>query len=498
MTPQRRNGLILFSGVVVAAVAGLSYRAGQYSSAAGQTQSVAPPAATGTALYWYDPMVPTQHFDHPGKSPFMEMQLVPKLADGGEGAADGAPSTGVRVDPRVMQNLGVRTAEVRRGRLDDSLVTTGVVQFNERDVSIVQPRSAGFVQQVYGRAPGDILQAGAPIADLLVPEWAGAQTEFLAVRRAGDAALTAAARQRLLLLGMSPSQIAAVERDCRAHATLTITSPTGGVVQKLDVRQGMTVAAGQTLAEVNGLSTVWVTAAVPEAQAGRVRVGQGVSVSFAAYPGETFPARVQTVLPQVAGDSRTLQVRLELTNRGGRLRPGLFAQVSFEGEAADALLVPTEALIRTGRRTLVMLARPQGRFEPVEVRTGREAGGGTEVLAGLNERDRVVASGQFLLDSESSLSGLNARPVSGASPPSPSAAPPMASALGRVESVAEGAVTISHEPVPSIGWPAMTMTFHVSDPALVRGVKTGDRVRFGFDQPPSGPTVRSLDKVVGG
>jgi len=504
-TPQR-NALILAGGLAVAGIAYASYQAGQ-RHVGGATASGVTPTAGAKPLYWYDPMVPNQHFEHPGKSPFMDMQLVPKMANGGNPSAGSAP--GVRVDPDVVQNLGIRTAEVRRGQLGEVLTTTGVVQFNERDIAIVQSRAAGFVQRVYGRAPGDVVPAGAAIVDLLVPEWGGAQTEFLAVKRTGNAALTVASRQRLRLLGMTEGLILNVERSGRLHAVVSVATPISGVIQKLEVRPGMTVTAGQSLAEINGLGTVWVNAAIPESQAGQARTGQSVSVSFDAFPGEAFSGRVQSLLPQVAGESRTLQARIELPNRGGRLRPGLFAQVAFRGGAESALLVPSEALIRTGRRTVVMVAGQKGRFEPVEVQVGRESGDQTEVRAGLNAGDQVVVSGQFLLDSEASLSGLNPRPLGATAPAAPPAqpqggpkpagaspgAPAMAVSQGRVESVSPGAITLSHDPVAAVGWPAMTMTFRVPDPKLTQGVKVGERVRFGFDQPPSGPTVRMIDKA---
>lgn len=508
MNSVRRNALLLASVASLGLAGAAAYWAGERHGSGSSRPSANASAPGGSAkpLYWYDPMVPNQHFDQPGKSPFMDMQLVPKMPDGG--GSGGATPPGVRVDGSVVQNLGIRTVQVRRGTLSDALVTTGVVEFNGRDIAIVQPRAAGFVQRVYARAPGDVVRAGAPIADLLVPEWGGAQTEFVAVRRTGDPALIAAARQRLRLLGMSDGLIAAVERSGRPQSTITVTTPIGGVIQKLEVRSGMTVTAGQSLAEVNGLGTVWITAAVPEGQAAQVRPGQSVSVTFGAVSGQAFPGRVQTVLPQVAGESRTLQARIELPNRGGRLRPGMFATVAFQGSAHGTLLAPSEALIRTGRRTIVMLAGPKGRYQPVEVQTGREAGDLTEILAGLSEGDRVVASGQFLLDSEASLSGLSARPLSAASstgsriPPVPklqtlgagAVAASLATTQGRVESVSPGSVTLSHDPVPAVGWPAMTMTFH-ADPKLTRGLKPGDKVRFGFDQPPAGPTVRTIDKL---
>jgi len=354
-------------------------------------------------------MVPAQHFDKPGKSPFMDMQLQPKYAD----EAQGSQAPGVRIDPARTQSLGVRLAKAERGVLPSGVTASGVIDFNDRDVAVVQAKASGFVQRVYARAPGDVVAAGAPLADILVPEWAGAQGEYLAVRRTGDEALIRASRQRLQLLGMSPATIAAVERSGQVRNVATVATPVGGAIKTLSVRNGMTVTVGQTLAEVNGLGRIWLNAAVPEAIAGQVRLGERASATLAAYSGETFTGRVTAVLPQAQAESRTLTVRIELPNPGGRLKPGMFASVQFGGAAQPALLVPSEAVIRTGRRTLVMLAEPGGRYRPAEIRTGREAGGRTEVLAGLAEGEQVVASGQFLIDSEASLSGTDARPVDG-------------------------------------------------------------------------------------
>ncbi|WP_298189675.1 efflux RND transporter periplasmic adaptor subunit [Novosphingobium sp.] len=485
------------TGLAIALVAGAGgYGIARWTGHPADTPPVAQGADAGRkVLYWYDPMVPTQHFDKPGKSPFMDMQLVPKYAD-----EAGGDAPGVRIDPAMSQTLGLRTVAVRRGELANSLTATGTIDFNQRDVAIVQTRAGGFVQRVYARAPGDLIGAGAPLADLLVPEWGGAQTEFLAVRHAGNAALTQAARQRLMLLGMPAGTIASVERTGRPHNVVTISTPTGGVIKTLDVRAGMTMTAGQTLAEINGLGTVWLNAAVPEAIAGPLKPGQSVQATLAAFPGETLSGRVSAILPTTQVDSRTLTVRIELPNRGGRLRPGMFATVSFGGSTQPALLVPSEALIRTGKRTLVMLALDKGRYRPAEVQTGRESGDDTEILAGLSEGEKIVASGQFLIDSEASLSGVEARPIGGgvsAAAAKPAATATLYETTGKIEQITATSVTLSHEPVPAIGWPAMTMTFQLPDPKMVRGLKTGDRVRFGFDQPPAGPTVRRMAKVAG-
>ncbi|MDB5462351.1 MAG: efflux transporter periplasmic adaptor subunit [Phenylobacterium sp.] len=468
-------------GIVLAAAVGFGL--GRVTNAPRPPQTSAGQSGR-QVLYWYDPMYPAQHFDRPGKSPFMDMQLQPKYAGQASGGA------GVQIDPAKIQNLGVRLATVERGTLPSGIAATGMIDFDGRDVAVVQARAAGFVQRVYGHAPADVVGAGAPLADLLIPDWAGAQGEYLAVRRTGDAALIRAARERLQLLGMPPSLIDVVERNGRVRNVVTISAPVGGAIKTLGVRAGMAVTAGQTLAEVNGLSRVWLNAAVPEAMAGQIRLGGSATAKLTAYPGEVFTGRVTAILPQAQAESRTLTARIELPNPRGRLRPGMFADVQFGGAPQPALLVPSEAVIRTGKRTLVMLAQSGGRFQPAEIQTGREADGRTEVRAGLSEGEKVVASGQFLLDSETSLSGLQARPIAGAAPAK--AAPALYESRGRVEQITPTSVTLSHEPVPAIGWPAMTMTFRLADPSLAKGVKAGDRVAFGFDQPPAGPTVRRM------
>ncbi len=383
---------------------------GYWLGQSGGSEASTATSATGDreVLYYYDPMFPNQKFDAPGKSPFMDMQLEPKYAD--DGAAAGA-APGVSIDPAAMQNLGIRIVAAAMGDIASTVVATGTIEFNERDVAIVQARTGGFVTRVYGRAPGDVVRAGTAIADVQSPEWGGAQTEYLAVRRLGRTDLTAAARQRLRLLGMSDALISQVDRTGRTNGSVTITAPISGVIQTLDARSGVTLSSGQTLAQINGIGTVWLNAAVPEAQAGSIRVGQRATADLTAFANERFGGRVVAILPTAAADSRTLTVRIELANRGGRLRPGMFANVSFGGDDRPALVVPSEAVIRTGTRTIVMLAMNDGRYHPAEVRTGREGGGKTEIVAGLAVGERVVASGQFLLDSEASLTGIAVRPL---------------------------------------------------------------------------------------
>ena len=489
MSSKTWNGILLVSVSIALGVAGGYWLAQPRMSGEPGTalEQGAEALAERKVLYWYDPMVPQQKFDKPGKSPFMDMQLVPQYADAqGDSAA-------VRIDPSLTQNLGVRLATVSRGMFASSLDAVGVLAFNERDVAVIQARTAGFVERVYARAPGDVLKANAALADILVPEWAAAQEEFLALRRNGDANLLAAARQRLRLTGMPAALIAQVERSGKVQPNLTLTSPIGGVLQELNVREGMTVAAGETLARVNGLSSVWLAVAVPESEAGSIVIGQAAEAHFPAFPGVVLKGTVSAILPETNPDSRTLRMRIELPNPEGRLRPGLTAQVSLSCSTEQSVLwVPSEAVIRTGRRALVMLAEDAGRYRPVEVQLGQDNDGKTAILKGLEEGQQVVTSGQFLLDSEASLKGIVASSMEMTAPSATASA--LHEADGQVVEINSKEVTLAHGPFKTLGMPGMTMTFPLANQALMQGLKTGDKVRIAVSQTDDGLRVERLEK----
>jgi Cu(I)/Ag(I) efflux system membrane fusion protein len=365
-----------------------------------QAQSATAESKRPQVLYWYDPMVPLQHFDKPGKSPFMDMELVPRYAN------EASPSTGVQVSADVQQRFGMRLAKVERMALATRIDAPGVLGFNERDVAVVQSRATGFVENVLRVAPGDQVKAGDPLVELLAPDWAAAEQEFLAVRQSDDTNLVQVARDRLRLLGIDATEIMRLEASGVSQARFIVRAPISGVVQTLDLRTGMTLTVGQTLMRINGLNSVWVDVAVPESHAGTVRVGNRVEVQLADRSAAAIKGRVSALLPALNEATRTLRVRVELANRDGRLRPGQSAQVRLiSGTKQEGLSVPTEAVIRTGKRSLVMVAE-QGSFRPVEVTVGQEVGDRTVIDSGLAEGQQVVARGQFLLDSEASLRGL--------------------------------------------------------------------------------------------
>jgi Cu(I)/Ag(I) efflux system membrane fusion protein len=468
---NRRIVIVIIGALAVLAATGFgAYRLGIRAA----THDAAPAAghAGRTVLYWHDPMVPGQKFDKPGKSPFMDMDLVPVYAD------DSQAPGGVAVSPDVRQNLGIRIAEVHQGSLAGTLDAVGNVAFDERDLVQLQARAGGYVEKLFVRAPLDPVRKGQALLLLYVPDWVAAQEDYLAIKRmpagAETAGLLDAALQRMRLAGMTEAQVRQVSARAQVSPRITVTAPVDGVVGELSVREGMTVAPGVPLFRINGLRTVWVNAEVPESAAAQVRSGMAVRATSPAFPGIEFSGKVEALLPEVSASTRTLKARIALANPGAKLVPGMFATIHMvPAQDREALLVPSEAVIQTGRRTVVITVSADGSFVPAEIVTGTEADGRTEVLKGLSEGQKVVASGQFLIDSEASLRGTLQR-LGGTAP----ADVPVHHAVGKVEQIAKDSVTISHEPIPSLHWGPMTMPFAAPPGGLPPDIKVGDTVWF--------------------
>uniref|UniRef100_UPI00356335E6 efflux RND transporter periplasmic adaptor subunit n=1 Tax=Hydrogenophaga sp. TaxID=1904254 RepID=UPI00356335E6 len=342
---------------------------------------VVDPLTGRQVLYYHDPMVPGKQFEVPGKSPFMDMMLVPAYA-GSEGADSGT----VRVSPRIQQNLGLRSAVATEGALVPAVRAVGAIAWNERDQAVVQARALAYVERLHVRAVLDPVQKGQALAELYVPDWVAAQQEFLAVRRMSGrdlAAMVDAARSRMRQAGMDEAQIHRVESSGEVQARVTLRSPLTGVLTELMVSEGTTLMPGMGVVRINGVSTVWAHAEVPESQLALLQPGARVVAQTPALAGQSFEGRVAALLPQVNPKTRTLKVRMEIANPRGQLVPGMFVQMELAGQATErAVLVPTEAVIQTGKRSLVMLAEEQGRFRPVEVEIGTENGGQTEIRRG--------------------------------------------------------------------------------------------------------------------
>lgn len=354
-------------------------------------------------LYWRDPMAPGQRFDKPGKSPYMDMPLEPVYADEVDSA------NGVRVSPGMVENLGIRVGRVRKAAVQQRLSAVGSVAFDEHLVQLVQSRVGGYVTRLHVKAPQDRVKTGDPLADITSPEWRQAQEEYAALLDESHAYATdikAAARSKLLLLGLPESAVRELERSRVVPSTITLRAPIDGVITELGVREGGTFTSGTLLFQINGLRSVWINAQVPEAQRPMISMTSAVAAHAAGWPGVSFSGRLEALLPRVDPVSRTLTVRSVVANEDGRLSPGMYVTLDLTGPTGEShLLVPSEAIIVTGQRTVVIVARDAGTFGVANVTTGGETDGMTVILSGLEEGQSIVLSGQYLIDSEASLTG---------------------------------------------------------------------------------------------
>ncbi|MEO7773870.1 MAG: efflux RND transporter periplasmic adaptor subunit [Steroidobacteraceae bacterium] len=394
-TPRLTFGALLL--IVTGAAAGYWYAKHRASD---EPMADMSGSADRKPLYWHDPMVPGTRFDKPGKSPFMDMQLVPVYAD------EINASPGVRIDSAMSQTLGVRTGKVERAVFAQSLKAVGSVAFDERLLALLPARVDGYVQRLHVKAPLEHVRQGQPLAEITAPQWIAAQEEYLSLLDAQSdrgKAVRDAARQRLLVLGVPESTVAAIERDHKTYVTTSLLAPRDGVLTEILVREGSAFIAGSSLFRINGLATVWVIAQLPEVETSLAAPGSPVDVMAVAWPGQHFKGRVTALLPQLDPATRTISVRMEVANPDGRLVPGMSVSLEIaKATPAAQLLIPSEAVIVTGTRSVVILRRGE-RFEVADVSVGSESGGRTSILSGLAEGDEVVLSGQFLLDSEANL-----------------------------------------------------------------------------------------------
>lgn len=477
---------IAAASVIGAALAAGGFLLGKHAGPPSEQAATASVAqGERKVLYWHDPMVPGPRFDKPGKSPFMDMQLVPVYADQ-------QSDTGVKVSSGVQQNLGIRVASVTRSQAASSFEAVGAVQFDERLTEAVQTRVNGYVERLLVRAPMEYVRRGQPLATIYAPDWLGPQNEYLALKRSGVSQdILAASRDRMRAMSIPEALLRQSEQMGTAQARFTVSAPVSGVVAELGVREGVAVNPGMTLFRIAGLEKVWAVAEIPEAQAIRLNRGQRVKAALQADPSQTFDGELKEILPQVSATSRTVQARFEVANRPARLAPGMLLRLQVAGASTSRLVLPAEAVIRTGTRAVAIVRRNDSSFEPREIQLGADLGDTIEVTRGLVEGDQVVASGQFLIDSEARLKSVLGA-MGAALAPGPAASAPAAAASapalrpgvhvaeGKVESVEADSITISHGPVPSLKWPEMTMGFGKPNARAFADVKPGDTVQFQF------------------
>ena len=439
-------------GVAAIVLVGALAAAGGWWLGTRTERSAARPTAGGSdspcpggvqALYWKAPMDPTYVRDAPGKSP-MGMDLVP-VCPGQETAGGG---TGIQIDPALVQSMGVRVAPVTRRDLARKVRTVGRVAYDERRVDHVHTKVQGWVERLFVEYEGEFVKRRQPLLEIYSPELVSTQEELLLAARYRDSTresrfedvarggedLFEATRRRLELWDIPKRDIERLLETSEVRKTLTLDAPTEGVVTHLMVREGMEVGPNDNLYTIADLSRVWLYADVYEYELPWVQEGQSAVIDLSYLPGRTFEGAVTYVYPFLDPKTRTARVRIELDNPDLILKPDMFANVTIETETHEGVLaVPEEAVIRSGRRSLAMVALGEGRFAPREVGLGIDSGDGwVEVREGLTEEDRVVTSGQFLIDSESKLREavqkmLTARPAAegeheGRAVPAPEAA----------------------------------------------------------------------------
>ncbi len=436
-------------------------------------------------LYWVAPMDPNYRRDKPGKSP-MGMDLEPVYSDGDEGGSDDEKGPVVKISPAVENNLGVRTAIVKSGKLWRKIDTVGYVGLDESKVSHIHLRVDGWIEKLAIDTEGDRVKKGQRLFDLYSPKLVNAMDEYLQALRSANRRLIVASRDKLISLGVSESQIDKLKRTRKLSQTISVYAPQDGIVSMLMAREGMYVQPMNEVMTLADLSTVWVLAEVFESQSAWVKLGQPADVELTFIPGRTWEGQVDYIYPSLDAKNRTLKVRLRFDNPGESLKPNMYANVAIYGGAKeDVLSVPREALLRSGGTERLIIAKGKGRFAQRIVVAGMESGDFVEIKSGISAGEKVVTSAQFLIDSEASMKASIARMTDPASDDKKSeetmtdkSAP--AKGKGVITSIMaeHGMLTMQHDPIESLGWPEMTMDFNTMKGVSLEGLAVGDAVDF--------------------
>ncbi len=459
---MNRNALTV-AIAVASASAGLAGGALLFGRRAHAPSSV--PQQQGKILYYRDPMAPARTSPVPKKDE-MGMDYVPVYE--GEGPPAGTGERGVYVDPRMTQNTGVREEEVRVRRLTKVIRTVGHVTYDERRLHILNAKVGGWIEKLYVDYTGKPVRRGDPLMAIYSPELVSTQEEYLLALRHRDAiggstqaavlddamALVAAARRRLRNFDVPEGEVRELERRGSAVKTLTLRSPADGYVVEKSVAQGAQITPGAPLFKIADLSNVWVLADVYEYELPWVRVGQDATVELPYVPGAAMRGRVTYVYPYLAGETRTVRVRIEVRHPDVRvqLKPDMYATVTIESPVVrEAVAISEQAVIRTGERSVGIVSLGNGWFEPRDLRLGVTADGWVEVLQGVRAGERIVTSSQFLIDSESNLRSAvssMAAPRAEEAGASRSARSPPASRHGDRGAKGSGAESSGHEHEP--------------------------------------------------
>jgi len=454
-------------------------------------------AATGEKkiLYWVAPMDPNYRRDKPGKSP-MGMDLIP-VYDEGAGLS-------VKISPAVENNMGVRTANAEKDKLWRKVDTVGYVDVDENMISHIHLRTKGWIEKLLVKSDGERVRKGQLLFEVYSPELVNAQEEYLQALGTTSRRLINASKERLIALGVSEQQVTSLNKTRKVTQYVQVYAPQDGIVDKLNVREGMFVMPSVEVMSLADLSSVWILAEVFERQVEWIREGQSAEVTLSYLPGRTWEGKVEYVYPSLNQKTRTLKVRLRFDNPDEKLKPNMFANITiYAGPTEKTIVIPREALIRTGNEERVILAMGKGRYQPRQVIAGIESGDYVEIKSGLSEGDRVVTSGQFLIDSEASLKASLKRMSLSTEPDMQMKKPKEKSeaitGVGTLREVMakDNKVNMSHEPIPSLKWPEMTMDFKVGPDVKLDEFKPTDKVMFELEKGENGYVIKSMHKQDG-
>jgi Cu(I)/Ag(I) efflux system membrane fusion protein len=382
-----------------------------------------------------------------------------------------------------MQTLGVKTAAVEMKTLDAMVHAVGKVDVDERAIHDVAPRFDGWIERLYVSATGDPVKKGQALFTVYSPEVVSAYKELSIAKELEQATAGGApeARSQAVQLSAATNERLKNWNMAGGHgdsARVTYSAPVNGIVLDKKAVDGMRFQAGTALYRIADLSTVWVMADIYEQDLSRIRVGQPARVTIDAFPDRIFSAKVAFIYPTLDSATRTTPIRVVLANPGGLLRPGMFAHVDVTtGGGMERLTVPTSAVLDNGSQQFVLLDLGGGKFKPKAVKPGLRGTDDVEILDGLNEGDKVVTSANFLIDSESNLKSALS---SFASKPEHL----VYHGHGTLDSidVGGGMVTITHQPIPELNWPGMTMDFDLDKAEVAKGFSLHDPIRFDFEE----------------
>ncbi len=407
---MNKSGLIVIAviAVLLAAVAG--YFVGQRGNTADGADRMSAHSAAKESrkvLYWKAPMDPNFRSDKPGKSP-MGMDLVPVYANGAGAASD------VKIDPAVVNNLGVRTVEVQQGSLSHRIEAVGYVGYDENTVTSINTRADGWVEKLGVKSVGDTVRPGQLLYSLFSPKLATAEREYLTALSSGSKTLIRASRQRMRALGFTTAQIERLKHRRKVSDRVARRAEGAGVVINLGISEGAYVKPMTRVMQLADLHTVWILAEIDESDVALLRTGQKAVATFDAFPGQRWSGAVDYIYPDINTATRTAKLRLRFDNPNLRLQPNMYAHITISAMPQHHVVhIPLQALIRTGHSQRVIISLGNGRFDVCPVEAGFTSGRQVEILKGLRVGQRVVISAQFMIDSEANVDAAALRLGSG-------------------------------------------------------------------------------------